>query len=44
MNLSVETLREGSKLYIKVRFQLITGVVSDTIVEYDNSTHTTYAY
>lgn len=44
MNLSVETLREGSKLYIKIRFQLVTGIVSDTIVEYDNSTHTTYVY
>lgn len=42
--LKVECTRDGSKLFIKVSFAVDTSAAAETILEYDNSTNTSYAY
>lgn len=42
--LEVVCTREGSKLFIKIRFSVGTASPEEAIVEYDNLTNSTYAY
>lgn len=42
--LEVHTLREDSKLYIKILFSVGTSATQEAILEYDNSTNTLYGY
>ena len=42
--LQVNCVREGSKLYIKIKFSIGTESPEEVVLEYDNSTNSTYAY
>ena len=44
VGLEVTCTREGSKLFIKIRFSVGNSSVEEAIVEYDNLTNSTYAY
>lgn len=44
VGLKIETTREGPKLFIQVTFSVNTSSVDELILEYDNSTNTSYAY
>lgn len=42
--LEVTCIREGSKLFIRIRFSIGTATLEEATIEYDNSTNLTYAY
>ena len=42
--LEVTCTREGSRLFIRIRFSVGTSSVEEAMVEYDNITNSTYAY
>lgn len=42
--LKVSCTRDGSKLFIKIVFSIGSASTEETIVEYDHSTNSTYAY
>lgn len=42
--LRIEAFREGSRLFVRVTFQVNTSAVGETTLEYDNLTNTSYAY
>lgn len=42
--LDVNSVRDGSKLYIQITFAIEDGSISEAILEYDNSTNIIYGY